>query len=70
MPSKMGKIKYPVFSSLCRRRLNHHGRLGPPGNENLFIGGVTPPLRVAFYGKACGERIHHPTERALALPVP
>ena len=46
------------LSSLCRRRLKHHGRLGPPPIMNFLVGAVRePPLRVDFHGKACGYQL-------------
>jgi len=45
------------LSSLCWRRLNHHGRFGPPPITKFLVGAVRePPLRVDFHGKACGYK--------------
>ena len=40
------------LSSLCRRRLNHHGRFGPTTITKFLVGAVSaPPLWVDFQGK-------------------
>jgi hypothetical protein len=46
------------LSSLCRRRLNQHDRLGPPPIMKFLVGAVSaPPLRCDFHGKSRGNGV-------------